>query len=117
MHRKPHGLKTKTPPGKKVIADKGHPGEPQISTRNPFDPPEVTQIKKRAKARLETFNGRLKVFKKLEHRFRHGVKKHRAVFEAVCILLQCESENGHPLFEVQSGNWNVTSKTTVSEQH
>jgi hypothetical protein len=100
IYRKPNGLKSKIPPGKKVIADQGYPDEPQCSIRNPFDTPEVKLLKKRAKARHETFNGRLKFFSILEVRFRHGVRKHKAVFEAVCVLVQYELENGHPLFEV-----------------
>jgi hypothetical protein len=57
-------------------------------------------LKNRAKARQETFNKRIKIFKILDERFRHSVKKHKAVFEAVCALVQYEMENGHPLFTI-----------------
>ena len=62
----------------------------------------MKDFKRRARARHETVNGRLKVFKILAERFRHGVEKHQTVLEAVCVLLQCELENGHPLFDVEA---------------
>jgi hypothetical protein len=37
MHRKPDGLKSKIPAGKRVIGDECHKGELQISTRNAQD--------------------------------------------------------------------------------
>jgi hypothetical protein len=101
IFRKEGGLMSQIPEGKKVIADEGYVGEDQIiSTRNPFDTPATKTLKKRAKARHETFNGRLKSFKILDERFRHGVPKHKAVFEACCVLVQYELQNGHPLFDV-----------------
>ena len=101
IYRKPNGLKTKIPPGKLVVGDEGYMGEDeQVSTRNPFDSPELRNFKRRAKARHETFNGRIKNFKILDERFRHGVAKHQAVFEAVCVLVQYDMDNGHPMFDI-----------------
>ena len=60
----------------------------------------VKSFKRRARARHETFNGRLKNFKILAERFRHGVPKHKAVFEAICVIVQYDMENGHPMFDV-----------------
>jgi hypothetical protein len=36
----------------------------------------------------------------LSGKFRHGHKKHKSVFKAVCVITQYQSENGHPLFDV-----------------
>lgn len=95
------GLKDKIPTGKKGIADNGYRGEVAIlSTPNAHDPPELRKFKSRARARHESFNARLKSFRCLDVRFRHGVEKHRSVFEAVCVICQYQLENGSPLFDV-----------------
>jgi hypothetical protein len=100
IYRKEGGLKSKIPANKRVIGDEGYKGEVQISTRNPFDSRAIKEFKSRVKARHETFNGRLKHFNILDECFRHGVPKHKAVFEAICVVVQYEMENGHPMFDV-----------------
>lgn len=105
IFRLPGGLKEKIPVGKRVIADKGYRGENEIiSTPNDFDPPVLKGFKKRARARHETFNGRIKRFAILTERFRHrtndDLKYHKKVFEACVIICQFEIESRHPLFEV-----------------
>ena len=54
----------------------------------------------RARARHETFNGRIKNFGCLDDRFRHGMEKHKICFEAVCVIVQYQLENGSPLFDI-----------------
>jgi hypothetical protein len=106
VYRKPNGLKSKIPANKRVIGDEGHKGEPeQISIRNPFDSLAIRELKHRAIAWHKTFNARIKCFQILDQRFRHGntptktvLKNHKAVFEAVCVVVQFEMENGHPIF-------------------
>lgn len=94
-------LKSKIPPGKRGLGDNGYRGEKCIiSTPNPEDTREVRKFKSRARARHETFNARLKNFRCLDVRFRHGIKKHKMAFEAVCVICQYQLENGSPLFEV-----------------
>jgi hypothetical protein len=101
MCRKPNGLKSKIPLGKRVLGDQGYLGEPEtITTRNSLDAEAVKKLKQRAMARQETFNSRIKDFKILSECFRHGVEKHQVVFEAICVLVLHELENGHPLFDV-----------------
>jgi hypothetical protein len=104
VFRKPGGLKSKVPKGKRVIADQGYVGETEIfSLRNPLDTKEVKELKRRAKARHEVFNGRLKDFAILSQRFRStrdSLSKHKSVFEACCVLQQYDVEDGHPLFKV-----------------
>ena len=94
------GLKDKIPPGHRVIADNGYKGEALVvSTPNSHDPTILRKFKSRARARHESFNGRIKNFKCLEDRFRHGIIKHQIVFEAVCVICQYQLENGSPLFD------------------
>jgi DDE superfamily endonuclease len=102
-YQSPNGLRSKIPEGIKVIADRGYRGEDvgrTISIRNPQDSQALKDFKRRVRARHESVNARLKHFKILEDRFRHGVHRHKAVFEAVCVITQYDMENGHPLFDV-----------------
>ena len=95
------GLNDKIPAGKRIIGDNGYRGEDGIiSTPNAHDPADVRKFKSRARARHESFNGRLKKFRCLDVPFHHGVEKHRIVFEAVCVICQYHLENGSPLFDV-----------------
>jgi hypothetical protein len=97
--RAPDGLKSKIPLGKKVVADSIYK-DVACAIKNPQDTADVRRFKRRARARHETFNGRLKNFRVLAETFRHGHSKHMWVFEAVCVITQYEIENGHPLFDV-----------------
>jgi hypothetical protein len=99
------GLKAKIQPGKLVVADRGYrtsrPDErPIMSTPNELDSKELGNFKSRARARHETFNGRLKFFGCLGNTFRHGVEKHKFVFEAVCVIVQYQMDNGAEIFKV-----------------
>jgi SRSO17 transposase len=101
IYRKPNGLMSKIPAGKHVIGDQGYRGEPgTISTRNRFDTPAVKKLKCRTKARHESFNSRIKDFKVLDERFRHGLQKHKACFEACCVIVQYDLDNGRAMFTV-----------------
>jgi hypothetical protein len=94
-------LKNKIPAGKRAIDDKGYRGEPNtISTPSSRDPEELRRFKSRARARHESFNGRIKNFKCLAERFCHGKHKHQICFEAVCVIVQYQLEKGSPLFDV-----------------
>jgi hypothetical protein len=66
----PNGLKSKIPAGKKVIGVKAYK-YPVCSIRNPLDSREVKDFKSRARARHESFNGRIKKFRVLAVAFRH----------------------------------------------
>ena len=94
-------LITKIPDGKMAVADKGYIGAgPKVCLHNPCDTEEVKAFKRRAGARHESFNKRLKTFKVLDQRFRHGFHKHKSIFLAACVLVQYDMENGRPLFEL-----------------
>jgi len=96
-------LGKKIPAGKRCIADRGYRGDDykhQLSIRNRDDAIPLRNFKKRVRARHENFNARIKNFSILEQRFRHGIPRHKAVLEAVCVLVQYDMENGHPLMDV-----------------
>ena len=94
-------LKDMIPAGKKVIADKGYRGEPEtLSIPNDLDSAPVKDLKRRAKARQETVNNRLKMFNVLKGTFRHDVSKHQVVLEACLVCVQFNMECENPLFEV-----------------
>lgn len=59
-----------------------------------------TAKEKRALARHETLNGRLKEFAILSVRFRNSVKKHPLVFHAVINVTQLSIVNGEKLFDI-----------------
>jgi DDE superfamily endonuclease len=95
------GLMDIIPPRKLITGDGGYRGCPDIiSTPNPRDPEDLRVFKKRARARHETFNARLKCFKCLAETFRHGVATHQTLFFAVCVIVQFQMENGSPLYPV-----------------
>lgn len=91
----------KIPAGMKAIGDSGYRGEPEfIATKSRLDPPIVRKFKSRARSRHETVNNRIKKFNCIKEQFRHGIEKHKTVFEAVCVLCQYEFEYDKPLFEM-----------------
>lgn len=94
-----HGLRALIPKGMRVIADKGYRGYPDVlAIPNWFDSKQLRKFKRRASARQETINSRLKNFRCMALSFRHGPKKHAACFDAVIVILQLQLENGSPLF-------------------
>jgi hypothetical protein len=106
VFRSPNGLKSKIPEGKRIIGDQGYKGESMISTRNPMDTDAVKELKRRAKARHEAFNGLLKNFKILSERFRTNkgseneiLEKHKTVFEGCSVLVNYDVQD-NPLFKV-----------------
>ena len=101
IFRSPDGLKGKIPENKRAIADSGYKGEPsKIAITRDGDSAEMKKFKARVKSRHETCNSRLKCFNVVDHAFRHGFEHHQRVFEAVCICVQYDLENGYGLFEV-----------------
>lgn len=87
--------------GKMAIGDMGYRGEPLlVSFFNTQDDDGVAKFKARAQMRHETFNGKTKVFKVLQGRFRHSEGKLASAFEAVCVLCQYKLEVELPLFDI-----------------
>ena len=93
------------PDGSMIITDGGYKGEPtKILMVTDEMSKEMKDYIGRAKARQETFHGRLKgTFNILGHRFRHNQKTaektmalHQKVVHACVVLIQYDYENGHP---------------------
>lgn len=105
IFEKPNGLASKLKGKQGVIGDEGYRGNPKkVSTRNSLDDDNEKELKKRAKARQETINARLKGFGILNQTFRTTgylrVPRHKAVMEACCVIVQYELDNGSCLFRV-----------------
>jgi DDE superfamily endonuclease len=94
------GLKDKIPDGRMAIADNGYQGQDKLSTPNPLDSAELNRLKRRARARHESLNKKVKDFDILEQRFRHPLSKHKTVFEAVITLVQFNLDNGCELWDI-----------------
>jgi len=97
---KQSGVAEKTGPEKFGIADRGYKGQEKLSIKNPRDPKPFRQFKARSLARHETFNGRLKMYGALSQCFKHDLDLHRFVFEAICVTVQYQMDNGSPIFDV-----------------
>ena len=100
-------LAQKIPAGKRVIADKVYACEEfqhMISTYNQFDSAELKEFKKRAKARHETVNDRIKKYGCMKQHFRHGIQKAQICCDAVVVMVQYAIEDtgpyGEPLFDI-----------------
>ncbi len=93
------------PTGERAEADGGYRGEPltiELPDESCFSGPAQKQLKKKVRSRHETVNARFKRFKILNEKFRHEVKKHKAVFNAIAVITQLEIESGlKPLFHVR----------------
>jgi len=95
------GLMEVLPVGALITGDRGYRGLPDvISTPNPHDSEELREFKRRARARHESLNQRLKRFWCLQNCFRHGVHNHEAIFVAIGVIVQFQIENGSPLYDV-----------------
>ena len=88
-------------PGERVEADLGYRGDPSVDSPNVNCPnPYYIAMKATVRARHETINRRLKSFNVLGGRFRHEIKKHGMVFEAVAVVTQLQLLS-EPVFPVQ----------------
>jgi hypothetical protein len=85
-----------------AIGDKFYNGYPdEVSIFNRYDEEEVKQFKRSALLRHEKFNGLLKQFDILDHRFRHvGAESFATCFEAVAVVCQYRIELECPLDDI-----------------
>jgi hypothetical protein len=58
----------------------------------------LANFKSRARRRHETLNGRLKFFASLNKTFCHSLNNQVHTFEAVCVIVQYQMDNGGQLF-------------------
>ena len=89
--------------GERVEADDGYlNADPQFAkTRSGvMHPEEARAMRNTLRARHETVNGRMKIFKMLSIVWRHSLEKHSIAFHAVAVITQLELRRS-PLFEVE----------------
>ena len=88
--------------GEKAEADKGYRGEPSV-TRVPTDWINVSEkrAKQNARARHEMVNKDLKQFGCLKQVYRHDLKKHKGIFDAVTTITQLKYEHGNRPWQIQ----------------
>jgi DDE superfamily endonuclease len=92
-------LHDRIPEGCVGVADRGYRGVDNLSIPNPHDSVEVRTFKQRVRARQESFFKRIKRFAAVRDQRHHtGFEKHRWTFEAACVIVQYQFENGSPLF-------------------
>lgn len=96
------GLLQMIPKGKKVIADAAYLSQemPMLRISNKTDSKEVALMKRRGKARQESFNAKVKKFKAMAETFRHGESKRPICFEAIVVICQYQIERSAPLFDI-----------------
>jgi hypothetical protein len=70
----------------------------KLSLPNPMDDLEVANFKARVRSRHESFNGRLKFYKSLSDTYHHSPANHVHVFEAICVTVQYQMDNGAEIF-------------------
>jgi hypothetical protein len=92
---------------RKLVGDSGYSGQPdKVTTTSDAHSPETKSLFSRIKSMLESCNGRFKNFNVINHPFRQKggteekLRKHKAAFEAVAVLVQYDIENGRSLFEI-----------------
>jgi hypothetical protein len=90
-------------PGERVEADNGYVGaaEKIKCPDNPCNPVENEGMQSRARYRHETINGRFKTWGILQQTYRHDIRRHGEVFQAIAIMTQLAISNGSPLFSVE----------------
>jgi hypothetical protein len=90
------------PPGKLFIADKKYSCFPdKVAVRNRQDPPELKEFKRRALARHEALNSRIKKFGCMKNCWRHDREKHVVFFEFCLVVIQYKLDCGEDhLFDV-----------------
>jgi hypothetical protein len=97
------GLAALIPAGKLVLGDLGYRGPTVCSVPNEFDSYATKAFKRKHRARMEQYNGRLKNFKILENVFRvkgeGRLRKHKTVFYAVNAIVATQLTSGFPLFD------------------
>jgi hypothetical protein len=101
------GLKDMIPEGKFLLGDLGYQGAVGIITANPYETYEEKCFKRKHRARIEHYNGRLKSFAILNQTFRHKggdssgsrFEKQKIVMRAINVIVAIQLDSGFPLFD------------------
>ena len=89
------------PAGKKSIGDSGYCNAgKKMSMPNTLDSKKVKTFKRHVWGPHKNLNAQIKSFKSMAKNFHHGKDNHQTIFEAICMLVQLDMENGHPLRDV-----------------
>ena len=95
------------PEGKKAIGDSGYDWMPEkVTVTRDGQSRDFQKFLGRAKNRQESLHSRLKAFRVLGCRFRHGkgtknkLELHKICVEAVCVIVQYDMECGNPIFDL-----------------
>lgn len=92
-------LRNHVPDGYSVIVDSAYGIEDnKVAPATEFDSEQVRAFKKRALARHETANKRIKDFGATSIRFRHSLEFHSVCFHSSSVVCQYNIEEGEPLF-------------------
>jgi hypothetical protein len=94
------GLSLMLMPGELVEADNGYTGRPQIMTPGIGKTSHARKEKSQVRGRLETVNGRLKVFKCMERWKSSNIERHATVAHAVAVIVQLSFQHGEELYKV-----------------
>ena len=90
------------PKGKSGYGNSGYMGAPdKILFHREGHSKEMRRFINRVRARHENFNARIKNFRILAECFRSNKKEsHKLAFEAACVLIQYDMENGCLLMDI-----------------
>lgn len=87
--------------GEKTVADKGYRGEPEcIMLPDDGDDVDYQEEMAEIRARHETVNRRIKMWKSMDKPFRHKLVFHQKCFDAVVVLTQMMMESGEPAWQL-----------------
>lgn len=94
------GLKGRLAANELVVADKGYRGDPKCKTPYHYISETDRRASKKALARHETVNKRLKQFNVLKQQFRHPLHKHKDCFYACAVTTQVMFSRGEKPYKV-----------------
>ena len=98
------GLRDMLDNGERVEADDGNLADCPDFCRCPGGLTSLRaqrRMRGRLRMRHEAINQRMKTFKCLEHRFRHGIEKHSACFRAIAVVTQLGLNGGEGFMDMR----------------
>lgn len=104
IFRLPGGLKEHLTQGERVEADDGYMGDCPQYIRCPGGLTSLNAQRKmrgRLRMRHEAINARMKIYKCLEFRFRHGIEKHSSCFRAAAVITQIGLRGGEEFMDMR----------------
>jgi len=96
-----HRLKHLLAPNELVEADKGYKWDDRCRNPDSYVSRSDQRASRRARARQETINHRLKVFNVLNRTYRHDRRKHQWCFVSCAVLVQMSINNNEKPWQVR----------------